>query len=157
MKFTDVFIRRPVLASAISLVILLLGLRAWTGMTVREYPTVTNTVVTVTTAYPGASPTTIGAFITTPLQQAIASAPGIDYMTGTSAEGVSTITVNMQLNFDPNAAVAQILSKVNQVQNLLPTQSQRPIINETVGSSTALMYLAFTGKGLSQQQINDYV
>ena len=157
MKFTDIFIRRPVLASAISLVILLLGLRAWTGMTIREFPTVLTTVVTVTTAYPGASPETVKAFITAPLQQAIASAPGIDYMTGTSAEGVSTITVNMELNFDPNAAVAQILSKVNQVQNLLPTQSQRPIVNETVGDSTALMYLAFTGKGLSQQQINDYV
>jgi multidrug efflux pump len=157
MKFTDIFIRRPVLASAISLVILLLGLRAWTGMTVREYPNVTNTVVTVTTAYPGASPETVRAFITSPLQQAIASAPGIDYVTSSSAEGVSTITVNMQLNFDPNAAVSQILSKVNQVQNLLPTASQRPTINETVGSSTALMYLAFTGKGLSQQQINDYV
>ncbi|MGH8312027.1 MAG: efflux RND transporter permease subunit, partial [Gammaproteobacteria bacterium] len=93
MKFTDIFIRRPVLASAISLIILLLGLRAWMGMTVREYPTVTTTVVTVTTAYPGASPETVKSFITSPLQQVIASAPGIDYMTGTSAEGVSTITV----------------------------------------------------------------
>lgn len=157
MKFTDLFIRRPVLASAISLIILLLGLRAWTGMTVREFPTVVTTVVTITTAYPGASPETVRAFITSPVQQAVASAPGIDYMTSSSAEGVSTITVNMELNFDPNAAVAQILSKVNQVQNLLPAQSQRPIVNETVGSSTAFMYLAFTGKGLTQQQINDYV
>lgn len=157
MKFTDIFIRRPVLASAVSLIILLLGLRAWTGMTVREYPTVTTTVVTIVTAYPGASPETVRSFITSPLQQAVASAPGIDYMTGASAQGVSTITVNMRLNFDPNAAVSQILSKVNQVQNLLPAQAQRPIINETVGSSTALMYLSFSGKGLNQQQINDYV
>ncbi len=157
MKFTDLFIRRPVLASAISLVILLLGLRAWTGMTVREYPTVTSTVVTVTTAYPGASPQTVGAFITTPLQQAIASAPDIDYMTSDSAPGQSTITINMVLNADPNAAVAQILSKVNQVQNLLPAQSQRPIINETVGDSTALMYLSFSNRSMTQQQINDYV
>ncbi|TAM89638.1 MAG: multidrug efflux protein [Candidimonas sp.] len=157
MKFTDIFIHRPVLASAISLVILLLGIRAWTGMTVREYPTVTSTVVTVTTAYPGASAETVRAFITSPLQQAIASAPGIDYMTGTSAQGQSTITINMRLNFDPNAAVAQILSKVNQAQNLLPADSQRPIINETVGDSTALMYLSFSGTNMSQQQINDYV
>ncbi|MGH8155097.1 MAG: efflux RND transporter permease subunit, partial [Rhodanobacteraceae bacterium] len=119
--------------------------------------TVTSTVVTVTTAYPGASPQTIGAFITTPLQQAIASAPDIDYMTSTSAPGQSTITINMRLNADPNAALAQILSKVNQVQNLLPAQSQRPIINETVGDSTALMYLSFSDKGMTQQQINDYV
>ncbi|MGH8142723.1 MAG: efflux RND transporter permease subunit [Steroidobacteraceae bacterium] len=157
MNFTDIFIRRPVLASAISLVILLLGLRAWMGMAVREYPTVTTTVVTVTTAYPGASPETVRAFITSPLQQAVASAPGIDYMTGTSAEGVSTITVNMQLNFDPNAAISQIMAKVDQVKNLLPLQSQQPVINETVGSSTAFMYLSFSGKGLSPQQVNDYV
>jgi len=157
MKFTDIFIRRPVLASSLSLIILLLGLRAWMSMTVREYPTVTSTVVTVTTAYPGASPETVRAFITAPLQQAIASAPGIDYMTATSAEGTSTITANMRLNFDPNAAVAQILSKVNQVKNVLPAQSQQPIINETVGDSTAFMYLSFTGDGMNQQQINDYV
>ncbi|HEU0195836.1 MAG TPA: efflux RND transporter permease subunit [Nevskiaceae bacterium] len=157
MKFTDLFIRRPVLASAISLVILLLGIRAWTNMTVREYPTVTSTVVSVSTAYPGASPETVRAFITTPLQQAIASAPGIDYMTGASASGMSTITIFMKLNFDPNAAVAQILSKINQVQNLLPPQSQRPQLNETVGDTTALMYLAFSGKDVTQQQIDDYV
>lgn len=157
MKFTDIFIRRPVLASAVSLVILLLGLRAWLGMTVREYPTVVTTVVTVTTAYPGASPDTVQAFITSPLQQVIASAPGIDYMTGSSAQGLSSITIYMQLNYDPNAAISQIMSKVDQVKNQLPPQSQQPVINETVGGSTALMYLAFSGKGLSQQQINDYV
>ncbi len=157
MKFTDIFIRRPVLASAVSLVILLLGIRAWMSMTVQEYPTVTSTLVTVTTAYPGASPETVRAFITTPLQQAIASAPGIDYMTGASAPGMSTITIFMRLNFDPNAAVAQILSKVNQVRNLLPAQSQQPTIAETVGDSTAFMYLAFSGSGVSQQQIDDYV
>ncbi len=157
MKFTDIFIRRPVLASAVSLVILLLGIRAWTSMTVQEYPTVTSTLVTITTAYPGASPETVRAFITSPLQQAIASAPGIDYMTGASASGMSTITVFMQLNFDPNAAVAQILSKVNQVRNLLPAQSQQPTIQETVGNSTAFMYLAFSGTGVNQQQIDDYV
>jgi multidrug efflux pump len=157
MKFTDIFIRRPVLASAVSLVILLLGLRAWLGMTVREYPTVITTVVTVTTAYPGASPETVKAFITSPLEQVIASAPGIDYMTSSSAEGVSTITVYMRLNYDPNAAISQIMSKVDQVKNQLPAASQQPVINETVGDPTALMYLAFSGKTLSQQQINDYV
>lgn len=157
MKFTDPFIHRPVLASALSLVILLLGARAWTSMTVREYPTVTNTVVTVTTPYPGASPETVKAFITAPLQQAIASTPGIDYMTSASAPGKSTITVNMQLNSDPDAAVAQILSKVNQVQNLLPAQSQKPVISETVGSPIALMYPSFSSKSLDQQQLDDYV
>ncbi|MHB8428857.1 MAG: efflux RND transporter permease subunit, partial [Acidiferrobacterales bacterium] len=115
MKFTDIFVRRPVLASALSLVILLLGMRAWLAMTVRQYPKVTSTLVTVTTAYPGASPSTIQGFVTARLEQAIASAPGIDYMTAASSPGISTITVYMQLNYDPNAALAQIMSKVQQV------------------------------------------
>ncbi len=157
MKFTDIFVRRPVLASAVSMAILLLGLRAWLGMTVRQYPDVTTTVVTVTTADPGASPETVKAFITSPLEQVIASAPGIDYMTATSAISTSTITVYMRLNYDPNAAVSQIMSKVNQVLNVLPPGSQAPIINETVGDSTALMYLSFDSTQMSQQQIDDYL
>jgi multidrug efflux pump len=157
MKFTDIFIRRPVLASALSLAILLLGVRAWLGMTVREYPQVTTTVVTVSTAYPGASPETVKAFITAPLEQVIASAPGIDYMTATSAINTSTITVYMRLNYDPNAAISQIMSKVDQVRNQLPPQSQAPVINETVGDATALMYLSFSSPTMSQQQIDDYL
>ncbi len=157
MRFTDIFIRRPVLATALSLVILLLGLRAWTEMAVRQYPKVTSTLVTVTTAYPGASSSTVLGFVTARLEQAIASAPGIDYMTATSSQGTSTITVYMRLNYNPNAAVAQIMSKVQQVQNQLPTGTQAPVINETVGNQTALMYLAFYSKTLSQQQVNDYV
>ena len=157
MRFTDIFVRRPVLATALSLVILLLGLRAWSEMAVRQYPKVTSTLVTVTTAYPGASSSTVLGFVTARLEQAIASAPGIDYMTATSSQGTSTITVYMRLNYNPNAAVAQIMSKVQQVQNQLPTGTQAPVINETVGNQTALMYLAFYSKTLSQQQVNDYV
>ncbi len=157
MGFTDIFVRRPVLATALNLVILLLGLRAWMGMTVEEYPQVTSTLVTVTTAYPGADPNTVQGFVTSPLEQSVAAAPGIDYMTSSSAEGTSTITVYMKLNYDPNAAVAQILAKVQQVQNQLPTGTQPPVINETVGDTTALIYLAFYSKTLNQQQVNDYV
>ncbi|MGA7539207.1 MAG: efflux RND transporter permease subunit [Steroidobacteraceae bacterium] len=157
MRFTDIFIRRPVLATALNLVILLLGLRAWTAMTVEEYPQVTSTLVTVTTAYPGADPKTVQGFVTSPLEQSVAAAPGIDYMTSSSAEGLSTITVYMKLDYDPNAAVAQILAKVQQVQNQLPTGTQPPVINETVGDTTALIYLAFYSKTLNQQQVNDYV
>lgn len=157
MQFTDIFIRRPVLAISLSLVILLLGLRAWSEMAVRQYPKVTSTLVTVTTAYPGASSSTVLGFVTARLEQAIASAPGIDYMTATSSHGISTIVVHMRLNYDPNAAVAQIMSKVQQVQNQLPTGTQTPVINETVGNQTALMYLAFYSKTLTQQQVNDYV
>lgn len=157
MRFTDIFVRRPVLASALSLVILLLGVRAWTAMAVREYPLVVTTVVKVTTAYPGASPETVKAFITSPLERVIASAPGIDYMSSSSAEGVSSISVFMQLNYDPNAAVSQIMSKVDQVKNQLPAASQQPVIQETIGSSHSFMAMAFSGKGLTQQQLNDYV
>ncbi|EGQ60490.1 transporter, AcrB/AcrD/AcrF family protein, partial [Acidithiobacillus sp. GGI-221] len=157
MKFTDIFIHRPVLATALSLVILLLGLRAYTEMTVREYPAITNTVVTVTTAYPGANPNTIQGFITTRLERVIASAPGIDYMTSNSSEGMSTITVYMKLNYSPDAAVANIQSKVQQVTNELPAGSQLPVINVTVGNTTDLMYIAFYSNQLNQQQITDYL
>ena len=127
MQFTDIFIRRPVLASAISLALLLLGVRAWLGMTVREYPNVTTTVVTVTTAYPGASPETVKAFITSPLEQVIASAPGIDYMTATSSLSASTITVYMRLNYDADKALTEINTKIASVLNQLPTGTQQPV------------------------------
>jgi len=157
MTFTDFFIRRPVLATALSLVIFLLGVRAYVGMTVRQYPKMTNTTVIVTTAYPGANPETVQGFLTTPLEQVIASAPGIDYMTSTSAEGVSTITAYMKLNYSPDAAIANIQSKIQQVVNQLPTGSQLPVINVTVGDSTDLMYIAFYSHHMTQQQITDYL
>lgn len=157
MRFTDLFIRRPVLATALNLIILILGLRAWTAMTVEEYPQVTSTLITVTTAYPGADPATVQGFVTARLEQAVAQAPGIDYMTAVSAQGLSTETVYMKLNYNPNAAVAQILSKVQQVQNQLPPGTLSPVINETVGDQTALIYLSFYSKTLNEQQVNDYV
>ncbi len=157
MTFTDYFIRRPVLATALSLMIFLLGVRAYVGMTVRQYPKMTNTTVIVSTIYPGATPQTVQGFLTTPLERVIASAPGIDYMTSSSAEGVSTITAYMKLNYSPNAAVANIQSKIQQVVNKLPTGSQLPIINVTVGDSTDLMYIAFYSHHMTQQQITDYL
>lgn len=157
MKFTDLFIRRPVLAASLSLVILLLGVRGYMAMTVRQFPRLTNTVVTVATAYPGASPATVQGFITSRLEQAISAAPGIDYMTSVSAQSVSTITVNMDLNYNPDAALTHILAQVDQVRNQLPAESQAPVVNETVGSSSPLMYIAFYSRVLSQQQVNDYV
>lgn len=157
MKFTDIFVRRPVLATALSLVIMLLGLQAYMKMTVREYPKMTNSKVTITTTYPGASPETVKGFITTRLEHVIASAPGINYMTSVSSEGASTITAYMKLNYSPNAAVANIQSKVQQVINQLPKDSQLPTVNVTVGSSTDLEYIAFYGNKYSQQQITDYL
>ena len=157
MKFTDIFVRRPVLAMALSLVIFLLGLHAYTMMAFREYPALVNTAVTVTTAYPGASPGTVQGFITARLEKVIASAPDINYMTANSAEGKSTITVYMKLNYSPSAAVANIQAKVQQVTDQLPAGSQLPVINVTVGDTLDLMYIAFYGDQLSQQQITDYL
>ncbi len=157
MKFTDLFIKRWVLASAINLVILVLGLRAWLSMTTQEYPTITSTIVTVTTAYPGADPAEVQAYITSRLEQAIAQAPNIDYMSATSSESTSAITCYMVLNSNPNSAVSQILAKVQQVASQLPPASQTPVINEEVGDARALLYLAFSSQTMNQQEINDYL
>ena len=110
MQFTDIFIRRPVLASVVSLVILVLGLRAFFVLPILQYPRTENAVVTVTTIYYGADPDVVAGFITTPLENAIAQANGIDYMTSTSQNGVSTITVNLRLNYDSDKALTEIKS-----------------------------------------------
>ncbi|KAA6184176.1 MMPL family transporter [Thiohalocapsa marina] len=157
MRFTDIFVRRPVLASVISLLIFILGLRALAGMEVRQYPETRNTVVTITTVYPGASSELVKGFITTPLQQAIAEADGIDYLTATSSQGVSVIEANMRLNYDPNAAVAEIQAKVASRLNVLPEAAQNPVIDSTTGDATALMYLAFYSRDMALPQITDYL
>ncbi|MCG6897247.1 MAG: efflux RND transporter permease subunit [Thiocapsa sp.] len=157
MKFTDIFVYRPVLASVVSLLILILGIRAFVDLEIRQYPETQNTVVTVTTAYPGASSDLVQGFITTPLQQAIAEANGIDYLVGTSTAGVSVIEANMRLNYDPNAAVAEIQAKVASRLNVLPEAAQNPVIDSTTGDSTALMYLAFYSEEMTLPQITDYL
>jgi len=157
MKFTDIFIDRPVLASVVSLLIFVLGLRAFGEMEVRQYPETQNTVVSITTAYPGASSELVKGFITTPLQQAVAEANGIDYLTATSSQGLSVIEANMRLNYDPNAAVAEIQAKVASQLNVLPEAAQNPVIDSTTGDSTALMYLAFYSRDMQLPQITDYL
>ena len=157
MRFTDIFIRRPVLATVVSLLILLVGARSLTLLEVREYPETENTTVTVTTAYPGASSEVVKGFVTTPLQQAIAEAEGIDYLAATSQQGVSTIEARMELNYDANDAVAEIQAKVASQRNVLPEASEDPVIESTTGDDTALMYLAFYGENSSTPQISDYL
>ncbi len=156
-SFTDIFIQRPVLAIVISLVIFILGARSLSELTLREYPKVKDTLITVQTAYPGASAQVVQGFITMPLERAIASSEGIDYMTSTSTEGVSTIQVFMKLNFSPNAALAEVLSQVNSVLNQLPKQSQLPVITKTSVTNLAYLYLAFTSNTLTSSQITDYL
>ncbi|MCQ1057867.1 multidrug efflux RND transporter permease subunit [Photobacterium sp. ZSDE20] len=157
MRFTDVFIKRPVLAVSISFLIALLGLQAIFKMQVREYPDMTNTVVTVTTSYYGASADLIQGFITQPLEQAIAQADNIDFMTSSSVLGSSTITVTMKLNTDPNAALADILAKTNSVRSQLPKEAEDPTVTMSTGSTTAVMYIGFTSDELASSQITDYL
>lgn len=157
MRFTDIFIKRPVLAVSISFLIALLGLQAIFKMQVREYPDMTNTVVTVSTSYYGASADLIQGFITQPLEQAIAQADNIDYMTSSSVLGKSSITVTMKLNTDPNAALADILAKTNSVRSQLPKESEDPTVTMSTGSTTAVMYIGFTSDELASSQITDYL
>lgn len=157
MRFTDIFIRRPVLACVVSLLILFLGLRSIGELPLRQFPKMENTVITVTTAYPGASANLMEGFITSPLQKSIANAEGIDYMTAQSVAGVSTITAFIKLNFDPGVAMTDIMSQVQQVSNILPKESNLPVISKSTGSTMALMYLAFNSKNMNTQQITDYL
>src|SRR5512135_803165 len=128
MHFTDLFIRRPVLATVVSLLILVLGLRSIELLNVREFPFTQNAVVTVTTVYFGADPALVAGFITSPLENSIAQANGIDYLTSTSLQGVSTIQANLRLNYDPAKAMTEVSTRVNAVQNQLPKDAQLPVI-----------------------------
>ncbi len=157
MVITDLFIKRPVLASVISLLIFTLGLRAIFSLPVMQYPFTENAVVTVTTALTGADPDSVAAFITTPLENSIAQASGIDYMTSSSTPGTSTITVNLLLNYDALKALSDINTKVNAVLNQLPAASQQPVITVTVGETIDSMYLGFYSDQLSINQISDYL
>jgi multidrug efflux pump len=157
MRFTDIFIQRPVLSTVVSLLILLVGVRSIMEMEIREYPVLESTKVTVTTAYPGASSELIQGFITQPLQQAIAEAKGIDFLSSSSTQGFSTIEAQMELNYDANAALAEIQSKVASQRNVLPAEAQDPVINSTTGEGRALMYIAFFSDTMQVPQITDYL
>ena len=157
MTFTDIFIRRPVLASVVSLLILVVGLRAISALPVLQYPRTENAVVTVTTTYYGADPDVIAGFITTPLEQAIAQANGIDYMTSTSQSGVSTITVYLRLNYDSSKALTEINTKVSSVLNRLPAGTQQPVLTVKVGQTIDAMYIGFNSTELAPNQITDYL
>jgi multidrug efflux pump len=157
MKFTDLFIRRPVLASVVSLMILALGLRAVGALPILQYPHTENAIVTVTTTYYGADPDVIAGFITTPLETAIAQASGIDYMTSTSQSGASTITVNLRLNYPSDKALVEINTKVSSVLNQLPPGSQQPVLTVKIGQTIDAMYIGFNSQDLAANQITDYL
>src|SRR3989442_1020079 len=158
MKFTDLFVKRPVLAIVVNLVILIAGVQSIRALSVRQYPRSDVAVVNVTTAYVGANADLVRGFITTPLERVIASADGIDFMESTSAQGVSTITVHLKLNYDTNAALTQIQAKVAQVRNTLPPEAEAPVIDvQTADSEFAAMYIGFSSDVLDQNQITDYL
>ncbi|MHB1015995.1 MAG: efflux RND transporter permease subunit, partial [Desulfurivibrionaceae bacterium] len=158
MKFTDLFIRRPVLAMVISLLIIIAGLQALRSLNVRQYPRSENASVTVTTIYVGANAELVRGFITTPLERAIAAADGIDYLQSRSSQGVSIITARLKLNYDATKALAEISSKVDQVRRDLPPEAEVPVINiESADSQFASAYLSFTSDVLAQNEITDYL
>src|SRR5579872_5682816 len=158
MRFTDLFIKRPVLAIVVSLVILIAGLQSIRSLSVRQYPRSDIAVVQVTTVYVGANADLVRGFITTPLERVIASADGIDYMESSSAQGLSTITVHLKLNYDTNAALTQIQAKLQQVRNDLPPEAQAPVIDlQTADNEFAAMYMGFSSNDLDQNQITDYL
>jgi len=158
LRLTDLFIRRPVVATVINLIILLAGYQAIHTLNVRQYPRSDIAVVTVTTTYVGANADLVRGFITTPLERVIASADGIDYMESQSAQSLSTITVHLKLNYDTNAALTQIQAKIAQVRNDLPPDAQAPVVDlQTSDNQFASMYLSFYSDDLDPNQITDYL
>jgi multidrug efflux pump len=158
MKLTDLFIRRPVLAIVVNLVILIAGLQSIRSLSIRQYPRSDVAVINVTTVYVGANAELVRGFITTPLERVIASADGIDFMESSSSQGVSTITAHLKLNFDTNVALTQIQAKVAQVRNNLPPEAEAPVISlETADSQFAGMYIGFYSKDLDPNQMTDYL
>src|ERR1700742_3450896 len=157
MHFTDIFIRRPVLASVVSLLILVLGLRAYGVLPILQYPRTENAIVTVTTLYYGADPEVVAGFITTPLENAIAQANGIDYMTSTSMSGVSTSTVTLRLNYDADKALTEINTKIASVLNQLPAGTLQPALVVKIGQTFDAMYIGFNSDTLAPNQITDYL
>lgn len=157
MKFTDTFIRRPVLAIAVSLMILLLGAQAIGKLQIQQYPELTTTQINVSTAYFGASSELIQGFVTQPLQQAVAEVENVDYVMSSSSQGISTVTAMMKLDTDPDAALAATLAKVNSVRGTLPSEIQDPVIRRETGQGTSILYIAFSSAEINRSQITDYL
>ncbi|MCB1744510.1 MAG: efflux RND transporter permease subunit, partial [Gammaproteobacteria bacterium] len=156
--FTDIFIRRPVLAIVVSIVIVLAGLQAWYSLDVRQYPRSENASIVVSTVYVGADAELVRGFITTPLERAIGSADGVDYIESKSLQGFSNINARLELNYDATKALAEITSKVNRVRNELPPEAQVPAISiESADSQFAAAYLSFASDILNQSEITDYL
>ncbi|MBI2516975.1 MAG: efflux RND transporter permease subunit [Opitutae bacterium] len=157
-SFTDLFIRKPVIALVVNIVILVVGVLAYFKLNTRQYPRSDSAVVNVTTVYFGASAETVRGYITTQLERVIASADGIDYIESSSSAGVSTISVYLRLNYDTNAALAQISSKIDQVRSQLPPEAEVPVLSvQSADNQFASLYLSFYSDTMDQNQITDYL
>tara|TARA_R110002110_G_scaffold406421_1_gene626440 strand:+ start:266135 stop:269185 length:3051 start_codon:yes stop_codon:yes gene_type:complete len=156
VAFTDIFIRRPVLALVISFLLLLVGLTSASTLSLREFPELERSVITVSTTYPGASARTVQGFVTTPLQVSIAGARGVEYMTSTSYPSVSEIQVNVRLGEDSSAVLSEVIAKVNEARSLLPSEIEDPVLSTAVGGD-ALMYLAFFSDQMNIAQVSDFL
>lgn len=157
MGFSERFIRRPVLATVVAFLILLLGAQGITNMSIRQFPKVDETVITVTTSYPGASSDVIQGFITSTIEKAVSSAEGVDYVTSQSALGLSTVSVHMRLNADPNVSLTQVIAQVQQVRGQLPSDAKDPVIQKGTGFAFALMYMAARSDNMNPQQLTEYL
>src|ERR1700749_910670 len=157
MKFTDIFVQRPVLSVVLSMLILVLGTRAIFQLPVSQYPQTESAVVTISTTYYGADAATNAGFITQPLEAAISQAQGIEYLSSSSSSGVSVITATLQLNYDSNRALTEINTKVASVRNQLPPQSQEPVLSVQVGQTTASFYLGYFSDVLADNGLTDYL
>lgn len=157
MSFSDIFIRRPVLSTVLAFMILLLGFQGLFNLSVRQYPKVEETVITVTTVYAGASPDLIQGFITAPIAAAVATTENIDYVTSQSTPSASVVTVHMQLGSNPDIALTEVLSKVQQVTGKLPPDAESPTIVKGTGQQFALMYLAMQNPAMTSEQLTEYI
>src|SRR6478609_1487029 len=157
MRFTELFIRRPILATVLTVFLLIAGWQAIRALVVRQYPYTSNAVVTVSVAYPGANADLVRGFVTTPLEREIASADGIDYIESISRQGSATISIRLRLNYDPNDALTQITAKVNRVRGELPAAAEDPVFDVAVGETTPSAFLGFTSENMQGNQITDYL
>ncbi|MCB2107652.1 MAG: efflux RND transporter permease subunit [Rhodobacteraceae bacterium] len=157
MRFTDLFISRPILSIVTSLLILLIGLRALFDLPVRQFPELTNAIITVSTAYPGAPPELMQGFITTPIERAVGAVDGIDYMTSSSVQSRSTVTIFVRLNYDPDVAMTEVMAKVQEVKFQLPQEANDPVISKSTGQALPTIFLAFGSRDLSTASITDFI
>ncbi len=157
MPFTDLFIKKPALAIVVNIAILMAGIIAIMQLPIRQYPAIEAATISVTTAYPGATPELMQGFVTTPIAQSVATATGVEYLSSETVQGLSTINARLKLNADSNQAMTEIMAKINEVRFRIPAEATDPVIRKTSGEGTAIMYVGFSSETLSIPQITDYL